>query len=91
MYSVAIDEGVWMASYTSCAAQTAPIHYTIGSGGVGGPAGPALAVVMNINIELLMGATGPPHFTSPRFYYVCMRSANPIATVQVKLYNLCTT
>ena len=38
MYSVAIDEGVWMASYTSCAAQTAPIHYrsTIGEMCMGG-------------------------------------------------------
>ena len=29
--------------------------------------------VMNINIELLMSATEPPHFM--RHYYVCMRSA----------------
>ena len=29
--------------------------------------------VMNINIEVLMGATGPPHFT--HHYYIHMRSA----------------
>ena len=38
------------------------------SGGVGNPAGPALAgalflEVMNINIELLMGTTGLPHIS----------------------------
>ena len=47
--------------------------HTHTSGGVGGPAGPALAValfdgVMNINIEL---ATGPPHFTR---HYVLLRT-----------------
>ena len=44
------------------------ISHEHSSGGVGSPAGPTLAGalfdgVMNINIELLMGATGPPHFT----------------------------
>ena len=44
------------------------IIHTNSSGGVGSPAGLALAGapfdgVMNINIELLIGATGPPHFT----------------------------
>ena len=39
-----------------------------------------------------MGATGPPHFTRRyALYYVRMRFADPIATVQVKLCNLCTT
>ena len=51
------------------------------SGGVGGPAGPALAgalfdEIMNINIEFLMGATGLLHFT--HHYYVCMRSVSPV-------------
>ena len=41
--------------------------YTTYSGGVSGPAGPALAGalfdgVMNINSELLIGATGLPNF-----------------------------
>ena len=47
------------------------------SGGVGSLAGPALAgallkEVMNINIELLIGAIGQPHFTC--HYYLRMRS-----------------
>ena len=46
------------------------------SGGVSGPAGSALAGalfdrVMDINIELLIGATGPPHFTR---YYAFLRT-----------------
>ena len=43
------------------------------SGGVGGPAlaGALFDGVMNINFELLMGATGPPHFTR-HYVLLCM-------------------
>ena len=49
---------------------------TVCSGGIGGPAGQALAGalfkgVMNTNIELLMGATRPPHFTR---HYALLRT-----------------
>ena len=49
-------------------------HNTLGlSGGVGGPAlaGALFDGAININIELLMGATGPPHFTR---HYALLRA-----------------